>query len=309
MKISKPKFWLDEKIGVISILLFPFSFLFLIIHTIKRKLSLEKKFKIPIICVGNIYVGGTGKTPLSIRIANKIKNNKKTVIIRKYYKNHKDEYELIKHNTNLLFSSNRVKAVQLAEKNNFDIAILDDGFQDYSLKKDLNIICFNSNQLIGNGLVLPSGPLRERLDSIKRAKIVIINGDKNKIFEQKLINISNNIKIFYTNYLPLDIDRFKNKKIFAFAGIGNPNNFFETLKKYNLNIKKTMSFPDHYEYKKFEIDDIFDYAKKNGLQTLTTEKDYYRIKHMGINNIEYSKVELQIYREDEFFDQILKNLW
>lgn len=308
MKISKPKFWLDNNIGLMSVLLIPFSLFFLVIHAIKRKLSLERKFKISIICIGNIYVGGTGKTPLSIKIANKIKNYKKTVVIRKHYKSHKDEYELIRRHTDLIIGSSRIKAIQQAEKNNFDVAILDDGFQDYSLRKDLNIICFNSSQLIGNGLILPSGPLRESLNSIKRAKIIVINGNKNKMFEQKLLDISNNIKIFYTNYLPLNIARFKNQKILAFAGIGNPENFFETLKKNGLDVKKTLSFPDHYEFKKSEIQDICNDAKKKGLRTLTTEKDYYRIKHMCVNNLDYLKVELQISHEEEFFDQILKKI-
>jgi len=308
MKISKPKFWENNNTNIISILLFPLSFLFSIVCFIKRKSSLQKKFKIPIICVGNIYIGGTGKTPLSIKIASKIKNNKKPVIIRKYYKSHKDEHELIKQKSNLILANNRVKAMQQAEKDNFDVVILDDGFQDYTLKKDLNILCFNSKQLIGNGFVLPSGPLRESLNSIKRAKIIVINGVKNKMFEQKLLNISSSIKIFYTNYFPSNLDKFRNKKIFAFAGIGNPENFFDTLKENDLNVKKTLAFPDHYEFKRSEIQDIFDYAKKNEYQVLTTEKDYYRINHLGFNDLEYFKVELKIKNEDEFFNQIFKNI-
>ncbi len=308
MKIFKPKFWLDDKINVLSVLLFPFSAIYMIIHSIKRKLSLEKKFNIPVICVGNIYIGGTGKTPLSIKIVNLIKHNKKSVIIKKYYEKHADEHKLIRQYSNLILSSKRVQAVNQAQKNNFDVAILDDGFQDYSLKKDLNIICFSSKQLLGNGFVLPSGPLRETLDSIKRAKIIVINGDKNKIFEQKLLSVTNNIKIFYSKYMPLNIDKVKNKNIFAFAGIGNPENFFDMLTKSGFNVKKTLTFPDHYEYKQSEIQSIIDEAKKNGFQALTTEKDYYRIKHLNLNSLEYLKVDLKIENEDKFTDQILKNI-
>lgn len=308
MKIFKPKFWLDDKVNILSILLFPFSAIYMIIHSIKKRLSLEKKLNIPVICVGNIYIGGTGKTPLSIKIVDLIKHNKQPVIIKKYYKKHADEHKLIRQHSNLIISSNRVQAVKQAQKNNFDVAILDDGFQDYSLKKDLNIICFSSKQLLGNGFVLPSGPLRETLDSIKRAKIIVINGDKNKIFEQKLLSVANNIKIFYSKYMPLNIDKVKNKNIFAFAGIGNPENFFDMLTKSGFNVKKTLSFPDHYKYKQSEIQSIIDEAKKNGFQTLTTEKDYYRIKHLNLHSLEYLKVDLKIENEDKFTDQILKNL-
>ena len=95
------------------------------------------------------------------------------------------------------------------KKNDFDVVVLDDGFQDYSIKKNLNIICFHSNQSIGNGLVLPSGPLRESLGSLSKAHIVIINGNKNDILEKKILDISNNIKIYYSKYLPSNIEQFK----------------------------------------------------------------------------------------------------
>ena len=153
----------------------------------------------------------------------------------------------------MILNNNRIQAIEEAEKNDFDVVILDDGFQDYSIKKNFNIICFHSNQSFGNGLVLPSGPLRESLVSLKRAHIVIINGNKNDILEKKILNISNNIKIYYSKYIPSNIEKFKNKKLLAFAGIGNPNNFFELLRENNLDVKKTISFPDHYHFNKLEL--------------------------------------------------------
>ena len=133
--------------------------MFIFFGFLKKKLTKINHFKIPVICIGNIYVGGTGKTPSSILLAKELVNlGKKPVILRKHYNNHDDEYNLIKNNfKNLIVSKNRVVAMKEAEKSNFDTAILDDGFQDFSIKKDLNIICFNSNQLIGNGFVIPSG--------------------------------------------------------------------------------------------------------------------------------------------------------
>ena len=106
----------------------------------------------------------------------------------------------------------------------YDSVILDDGFQDYSIKKDLNILCFNKNQLIGNGLLLPSGPLREGLNSLERADIIIINGEKDSEFE-KILKINKNLEIYYSIYNPVNLNEFKNKELLAIAGIGNPENF------------------------------------------------------------------------------------
>ena len=304
MKINKPKFW-DLKNSLISFILLPFSLLFLIFILFKNKLTKEIKFKIPIICVGNIYVGGTGKTPVSIFIANELNTlGKKVTILRKFYKNHIDEHNLIKANSkNLLLTKKRSIGIAEAEKK-FDIVILDDGFQDYNIAKNLNIICFNSNQLIGNGYLFPAGPLRENLSALKNAQIILINGSKNKIFEEKLLKINKDLDIFYSEYKPSNINQFLNKKLLAFAGIGNPENFFDLINFHNLKIEKKMTFPDHYRFSYNEIKKIVDIAKKEELQIITTEKDYYKIKDFNINEIEYLKVELEIIKKDKFFQKI-----
>ena len=112
MKISKPKFW-DQKIGLYSLILYPFAILIILIIFFKKKLTKSKKFNIPVICIGNIYLGGTGKTPTTILIANELfKIGKKPSIIRKYYSDHEDEYELIKkYYNNLLVNIKRSKAI------------------------------------------------------------------------------------------------------------------------------------------------------------------------------------------------------
>ena len=97
--------------------------------------------------------------------------------------------------------------------------------------KNLSIVCFNENQLIGNGLVLPAGPLRESLNALKNAEIVLINGNKNKNFEEKILNINKNLDIFYSSYIPVNLNNFKNHKLIAIAGIGNPDNFLDYWKK------------------------------------------------------------------------------
>ena len=206
MKILQPKFW-AQKNNLIALFLLPISLVLQILIKIKKAITFQNSFNIPVICIGNIYVGGTGKTPLSIKIANELlKLKKKPAIIRKSYDNHADEHRLIKDKINSLFlAKKRLTAINSAIKKNYDIAILDDGFQDFSIKKNLNILCFNSDQLIGNGMTIPSGPLRESLQAIKSAQFIIINGARNISFEKKIYSISKKVKIFYSKYLPLNI--------------------------------------------------------------------------------------------------------
>jgi tetraacyldisaccharide 4'-kinase len=309
MKILKPIFW-EKKNNFLSFLLLPVTFFFQILIKLKSKMTTEISFQIPVVCVGNIYIGGTGKTPLSIMIAEELtKYSKKTAIVKKYYIEHLDEHKLIKNSIGDLFlDKHRSKAIYQAQNKNFDLAVLDDGFQDFSINKDLNILCFNSMQLIGNGMTLPSGPLRERFHSIKRAHIVMILGDKNELFEKKIINISNKIKIYYSKYLPVNISQFRNKKLLAFAGIGNPNNFFQILKENNLDVQEKISYPDHYEFSKLEIQKLINYSKKNGFELITTEKDYFRVLHHGFKEVKCLKNKLEIQNKNNFIKQILNLL-
>ena len=307
MKLYKPKFW-DNDENFFSILLFPLTLLYELIIFLKKKFTKLSKYNIPIICIGNIYVGGTGKTPSSILLAKELsKIGKKPAIIRKFYKNHNDEYQLIrKHFKYLILNKNRINAINQAEEENFDSVILDDGFQDYRIKKDLNIICFNQNQLIGNGFVFPSGPLRENLSALKNAQIIIINGQKNIEFERKVLSLNRNINIFYSSYKPININEFKDKQLLALAGIGNPNNFFDLLSEHGLNVKEKLIFPDHYEFKNSEILDIINTANQNNYEIITTEKDYFRIKSYNFKEIKYLKLGLEINDLKKLIENILK---
>ena len=306
MKMLKPNFWY-KKNNLISLFLLPISYIYQVLFFLKKKLTSELSFKIPIICLGNIHVGGTGKTPLSILIAKElILKKKKPAIIKKYYPDHSDEHNLINEKLNCLFlNKQRSKALDAAIKNQYDFAILDDGFQDYSIKKNLNILCFNSEQLIGNGMVLPSGPLRESLSSIKKAQIIIINGNKNQLFENKIKSISKKVEVLYSKYVPTNIEKFKNKNLFAFAGIGNPSNFFKLLTDNNLKVKKKIEFPDHYEFNKNQVQEMINLANKEKLELITTEKDYFRIKKFHLKNINFLTIRLEIDKKSELINYIL----
>ena len=305
MMLTKPKFW-NQKINFLTIFLLPLSLIFIFIIFLKKKFTKSLRFKIPIICVGNIFLGGTGKTPISVFLAKEIsKLGKKTVILRRYYKNHKDEYKFIKSKfKNLILNKNRISGLEIAEKSNFDVAILDDGLQDYRIRKNLSIVCFNQNQLIGNGFVLPSGPLRETLNALKNANIVIINGGKDKYFERKILNVNKKLEVFYSSYIPLNINEFKNKKLLAIAGIGNPENFFKLIEKNKLKLEKKIIFPDHYEFSKNEIQNIVDEATSKNCQIIMTEKDYFKVKHFKIRKIKFLKVLLKIDNQKMLLNKI-----
>ena len=206
MNFFKPKFWDKNKVSFFSILLYPIALLIKILAFIKRYLSITNRFSIPVICVGNIYLGGTGKTPLCIEIFSILKDlNMNPVFIRKKYSSFEDEANLQKQVGKVYENKKRSRAIKDAIEENANIAILDDGFQDFSINKDLSIICFNEKQWIGNGLVIPAGPLRENLSSLKRAHIVIINGKKNDFIKHEILKQNINIKIFYSNFIPENI--------------------------------------------------------------------------------------------------------
>ena len=308
MKFKKPKFW--NSINFLSVILLPFSLLTLVFNIFKSQVITENRFSIPIICVGNIFIGGTGKTPLSIYIYNLLKNKKfKPAIVRKYYPSHADEINFTKSKVRQFFSDRkRLESISKAiiKKNN--VIIMDDGMQDVSVNKDLSIMCFNSKDLIGNGFLLPAGPLREQLKKVNSCRIAVINGKRNILFENKLKSISDSIEIFQSKYEIKNLKRLKGKKILAFAGIGNPNNFFKLLKEHGLKIKQEISFPDHYNYKKSEVKNLMLLAKEKGLKLITTEKDYFRIKQLGFKKIDYVSVNLKIINFKSFEKELLRNL-
>ena len=307
MNFFKPKFWDKNQISLFSILLYPITLLIKRSSLFKRSVTKNYQCSIPIICVGNIYLGGTGKTPLCIQIFSILKNlNMNPVFIRKKYDSFQDEADLQKQIGPIYQNKKRIEALTRAIQNKANVAILDDGFQDFSINKDLSVVCFNEKQWIGNGLVIPSGPLREDLSALKRANCVIINGKKNIGFENKILNKNNKVKIFYIKYKTQNIDEFKNKQVTAFAGIGNPKNFFDLLKDNNIKVLKEKKFPDHYNYSEKELENLINEAKKNSTILVTTEKDYMRIDENYKKDINYLKIAVDIKNRDQFIEEIKK---
>ena len=309
MNLIKPKFWDYKKKGLQSLVLYPLTLITKIINLFKIK----KKYSIldlKTICVGNIYLGGTGKTPLAIKINNLLKSKFKSAIIKKEYSNQIDEQKLLELNSNLICKKKRIPALEEAKKRNLNLAIFDDGLQDASIKYDVSIVCFNSQIGIGNGLLLPAGPLRENLENLKNYDVVFLNGDKENEDLVKIIKkYNNNIKIFSGFYTAKNVERFVgDKKFLVFAGIGNPISFENILKKYKIQIKEKIFFPDHYNYSEKDIYDIKRKASENGLKIITTEKDFLRLSEKKQENIEYLKISLEIKNENEFVIYLIDRL-
>ena len=309
MNLKKPKFWDQKKPNLLAYILFPIAYLIQLIGFI-FKVSNSKKFKIKTICLGNIYLGGTGKTSLSIAI-NKILTQKKikSCFVKKFYKDQVDEQKLLNNYGKLFLSYNRSEAIIQAQKENYEIAILDDGLQDKSIEYDTKFVCFNTINWIGNGMTIPAGPLRENINSLKKYRNIFLNGNLENIdkLKDKILNINPNINIHLGKYQPINIDEFNlSDKYFIFSGIGNHQTFINMIKNFNLNIVKDVEFPDHYKYSKKDINNILNEANKLDCKIITTEKDYIRLdtENININDIKFIKSELKIIDENKLINSI-----
>jgi tetraacyldisaccharide 4'-kinase len=314
MKIIKPKFWDYKKPNIASILLNPFTIPIRINNFFNRIKKKDNKNKyIKTICVGNIYIGGTGKTPSSIKINEILKKlNYKTTFVKKFYAESLDEQLLLENNGNcILANPNRLRALNSAINNNYDVAIFDDGLQDVSIDYHIKFVCFNISSFIGNGLLIPAGPLREKINSLKNYDAVLLNGNNEDTTKIALTIKKQNkdIKIFESVYTLSDLDLLNKKnRYIAFAGIGIPDNFYKTLVNNNFQILDFLRYPDHYEYKEIDLKKINNLAKNLGAKIITTEKDFLRIsqnKKFDFEvNIQFVKMQLKIKNEDNLINFI-----
>ena len=309
MKLKKPKFWDYKKPSFLSYLLLPFSIILGLIAKIKSKPKFSNS-KIKTICVGNIYIGGTGKTSLAIKIKEILnENNIKACFIKKFYPNQTDEQKLLGKNGTLFSSLKRITALDEAISKGFEVAIFDDGLQDSSIKYDLEIVCFNNLNWIGNGLTLPSGPLRENISNLKSYENVFLNGNEESLItiKEQIKRINPSMNINSGKYTPLNINEFdKNQSYLVFSGIGNHKTFIEMLKNNKLKIVSDLEYPDHYQYSKRDFDEIIINAKKYNAHIITTEKDYLRLENFNRNEILYIKSSLNISDEKSLTNTLSK---
>ena len=309
MQIKKPKFWDLKKLSFLSYLLWPISKIVELSTSLKIKKK-RKFFNIKTICIGNIYIGGTGKTSLAIKIYQILNKKKiKTCFIKKFYPNQIDEIKILENHGKVFSAKKRSDCLQKAIKEKYEIAIFDDGLQDYSINYDLRILCFNNINWVGNGQLIPAGPLRENMNKIKNYEYIFINGNLENLDKIKntIKSINQTAQIFTGIYKPLNINKFKlSEKYLVFSGIGNHQTFLSMLKNNNFNIIHEIEFPDHYNYTKQELDKIILKSKELDCNILTTEKDFLRINNNNLKDIKFIKSELFIQDEENLINNIFK---
>ncbi len=287
MPFKTPSFWYKSA-NWQALLLSPLSALYAVGH--KLNVSFQKPYKsnVPVICIGNIVMGGSGKTPTVLALLDLIteqniaKNpviltrgyggstTKATIVdpaIHTYHDVGDEALLLVKH-AQVIVSPDRKEGAQKAEEIGADLILMDDGLQNNTLYKDINLLVVDGANPFGNGFVFPAGPLREpKSCALKRCDAVIsineqVNLDK--------ILFSANIQSDSTH---LDAD----KNYVAFAGLGRPEKFKTTLEDLGFKISCWHPFADHHPYTKEDLEDLDTHAVKHNATLITTSKDHVRL--------------------------------
>jgi tetraacyldisaccharide 4'-kinase len=315
--INTPEFWYKKDLisKFKTLLLLPFSIVWILLSLIKKNFVKKYKSHLKVICIGNLSIGGTGKTPFSIQTY-KILDilGYKPVFLTRGYRgltkgpilvnkshNHKDvgdEALLLSKVGTTIVSSNRSIGAKYIEnlKKNYDIIIMDDGLQNYQLEQDIKLLLIDKKLLFGNGYCIPAGPLRQTItQGLKKIDAIIFTGDGD--IKDINLNFINNIQNFDTKLGIKNTFKTKQNNFLAFCALGNPIKFFNTLKKNNFKIVLTKSFPDHYEYKNKDINTLREEADNRNLKLITTEKDYVKIDDTE-NKISVLPIEINFSKAD-----------
>ena len=315
--INTPEFWYKKDLisRFKTLLLLPFSIIWILLSLIKKNFAKRYKSHLKVICIGNLSIGGTGKTPFSIQTYKILEIlGYKPVFLTRGYRgltkgpilvnkshNHKDvgdEALLLSKVGTTIVSSNRCIGAKYIEnlKKNYDVIIMDDGLQNYQLEQDIKLLLIDKKLLFGNGYCIPAGPLRQTItQGLKKIDAIIFTGDGD--IKDINLNFINNIQNFDTKLEIKNNFKTKQNNFLAFCALGNPIKFFNTLKKNNFKIVLTKSFPDHYEYKNKDINTLKEEADNRNLKLITTEKDYVKIDDKE-NEISVLPIEINFSKAD-----------
>ncbi len=325
MPFKTPKFWYQKTntAALIQSVLTPLSWFYQMGHNINTQKQFTKKVNIPIICVGNITAGGSGKTPTAIAINNIIAEHKmfkEACFLTRGYgaknqttrfiSDHEptqdtgDEPKILLNHSKTIISKNRYEGAKLAQAMNHDIIIMDDGFQNNTLHKDISFLVIDGNTGFGNAKTLPAGPLREPIThGIKRADAIIIIG------EDKLDNVNNippGKPVFNASIKPNIGQIDLSQEYFAFCGLAHPSKFFNTLKTSNIKVIEHKTFADHHPYDETELYDLINRAKKRNAKLITTEKDIVKIPEKFHDKIQTLPINL-VFNDEKQLSEFLKN--
>lgn len=289
-----PDFW--SRKGLAPLFLSPLAALYSLGGHLRLRLSKSQQAPVPVICIGNLVVGGAGKTPVALSMIARLQKAGLQVhaLTRGYGGNEKgptkvsldrhtssdvgDEALLLAQQATTWVSNDRPAGARAAAADGADIIVMDDGFQNPSLQKDLSLIVIDGGFGFGNGYVLPAGPLREPARrGMARAKGVVLLGDTSPDFMKTLAKDLSCIPIQGRLSPRKSGAELPDGRVFAFAGIGRPEKFYATLRDLSLEIAETRDFPDHHPYTDREINDLLRRAAALNATAITTEKDAVRL--------------------------------
>jgi tetraacyldisaccharide 4'-kinase len=322
-KLKLPSFWYAQEEATSPIMakvMWPISKVYEGLTICNRAITREKKSPLPIVCIGNLTMGGAGKTPTARAVMKLVQSHGKFAtpcfLMRGYGGAEKGPMEVSTEiNTSydvgdealmqaqyapVIISQDRYAGALLAKKSGYDLIIMDDGFQNPKLHKDLSLIIVDGGFGFGNGNVFPAGPLRETVKSgLARAHGVIVI---NRTDGVDLSALGNAKQFDGRIALTKKGDQSDGKKVVAFAGIARPEKFFETLEANGYHLHAHHAFPDHHVYRRGELEKIVAQADKASIPAITTEKDWIRLSDQWKKKISYLKIDIEL---DERFKRTL----
>ncbi|MEK9677327.1 MAG: tetraacyldisaccharide 4'-kinase [Rhodospirillaceae bacterium] len=292
--MQPPDFWYSDQQGPMPLLLSPFSSLYALGGKLRQVLTTPASAGVPVICVGNLTAGGTGKTPTVLKLAQLLgaQGRQPHILSRGYgaqistpvrvdparhtYRDVGDEPLLLAQTAPTWVSSDRVTAAAAAIAAGADTLILDDGFQNPRLKKDFSLLVVDGAAGFGNGRIIPAGPLRETvLSGAARADALLIIGeDKHGVSGMPELSVLPN---FSAQLAPVGGEALAGKRLHAFAGIGRPEKFFATLTGLGAELLEKTPFPDHHPYSVDEVERLVQKAAAMDATLITTAKDHTRL--------------------------------
>lgn len=288
-----PDFWYHEQRapGLERGFLLPAASIYRAMGWLHRRLARPRHARVPVICVGNLTLGGTGKTPVAAAIAAMARHAglKPAMLLRGYRGKLKgpltvtsshtardvgDEALMHQAQNHTIICGDRVKGADHAVRAGADLVIMDDGFQNPGLAKDLSLLVIDAKRGFGNRAVFPAGPLRESIaGGLARAHGVVLMGDGAAPTE--LMNT--HLPVFRAHLVPLNGSDFKGKRVVAFAGIGQPEKFFATLERCGAEVTASHGFADHAPIAPAKLEALAREAQDANALLVTTEKDYVRL--------------------------------
>ncbi len=252
---------------------------------------------VPVLCIGNLTVGGAGKTPAAMAVAQLLQQaGKRPFVLSRGYGGRLagptqvdaqahgaadtgDEPLLLARVAPTVVARDRVAGAQAARSAGADVIVMDDGFQNSSLKKDLSLVVVDGRGGIGNGHVFPAGPLRAPVAAqLAHASALLVIGEG--AGANAVIAAAPGLQVFHGRLEPdaLEVAALRPRKVLAFAGIGDPEKFFGTLTEAGIDVQARQAFADHHRYSGAEASDLIARAQRDGLTLVTTEKDLVRLK-------------------------------